>query len=420
MTDTPSTPERDFAVHVVESLRRHGFEALWAGGCVRDQLLGRTPKDYDVATSARPDAVREVFGKRRTLPIGAAFGVINVLGPRGAGQIEVATFREDAQYSDGRRPDSVAFSDARQDALRRDFTMNGLFYDPIENEVHDYVNGREDLAAGVVRAIRDPYERIAEDKLRMLRAVRFAATFQFTIEENTWQAVQQEAASIHVVSAERIAAEMKRMLLDPNRRRAAELLRDSGLLLQILPESAGWNDQASWIKTLRLLEQLHSPTHSMALAALLYELCDQGANSALARIVCKRWRLSNEDTDGAEWITKHASTILNAAKSPWSQVQRLMISPRANELLAFCETLATVQGADRNGVDLCRVKLAEPEETLNPPPLISGNDLRTAKIPAGPIYKSLLDAIRDAQLNGQVSTAEEALEFAKQEWRRRT
>ena len=169
---------RQFAIEVVQTLQSAGHQALWAGGCVRDQLLDRTPKDFDVATSANPDQVREVFGKARTLSIGASFGVITVLGPPGSGAdpIEVATFRRDGGYSDGRRPDTVEFTDAKEDALRRDFTINGMFFDPVESKVIDYVGGKEDLKAQVVRAIGDPNERIEEDKLRMLRAVRFAST----------------------------------------------------------------------------------------------------------------------------------------------------------------------------------------------------------------------------------------------------
>src|SRR5437868_9785761 len=176
---------REFAVEVVQRLRDSGHQALWAGGCVRDQLMAQMPKDYDVATDALPDRIREVFGKRRTLPIGAAFGVITVLGPKGAGQIDVATFRRDAGYSDGRHPDAVSFSDAEHDAQRRDFTINGLFLDPLEDRVIDFVGGQADIERRVIRSIGDPLARIAEDKLRMLRAVRFAARLDFAIEAAT-------------------------------------------------------------------------------------------------------------------------------------------------------------------------------------------------------------------------------------------
>jgi len=186
-----ANPAREFALWVVRRLRAAGHEALWAGGCVRDQILRIEPSDYDVATSATPDRVRDCFGRARTLAIGAAFGVITVRGRRGQGQIEVATFRSDAAYSDGRHPDHVTFSTARQDAQRRDFTMNGLFYDPVADRVIDYVGGLPDLQAGIVRAIGDPYERIAEDKLRMLRAVRFAMRLDFRIDPDTWSAIQQ-------------------------------------------------------------------------------------------------------------------------------------------------------------------------------------------------------------------------------------
>src|SRR3954453_14301403 len=169
--------QRAFALEIAQKLRAAGFEALWAGGCVRDELLGLTPKDYDVATSAKPDQIRDLFGRRRTLPIGASFGVITVLGPREAGQIEVATFRTDAAYSDGRHPDSVTFTTAEHDAERRDFTITGLFYDPVAEQVVDYVGGQEDLQAHILRAIGDPRLRLSEDNLRMLRAVRFAASF---------------------------------------------------------------------------------------------------------------------------------------------------------------------------------------------------------------------------------------------------
>src|SRR5437762_3715435 len=229
---------RQFAVDVVRRLRESGHQSLWAGGCVRDQLMGQLPKDYDVATDAVPDRVREVFGKRRTLPIGASFGVITVLGPEAAGQIDVATFRRDATYSDGRHPDAVSFSDAEHDAQRRDFTINGLFFDPLEDRVIDYVGGQDDLARRVIRAIGDPLARIAEDKLRMLRAVRFAARFDFAIDDKTLAAIKQQARELVIVSAERIAAELRLILTHPNRARGMELLADTGLLEIVLPEAS--------------------------------------------------------------------------------------------------------------------------------------------------------------------------------------
>ncbi|NDC64209.1 MAG: CCA tRNA nucleotidyltransferase, partial [Planctomycetia bacterium] len=216
-----SDPEtaRSFAQAVVGRLRTSGHEAFWAGGCVRDELLGRIPADYDVATSARPDAVRAVFGRGRTLAVGAAFGVITVVGPRGAGHVEVTTFRTDAAYTDGRHPAGVTFSSAREDALRRDFTINGMFLDPATGEVHDYVGGRADLTAGIVRAIGVPAMRFGEDHLRMLRAVRFAAAFDFTLEGETRAAIERMAHLVSTVSPERIAAELRALVSRPGRRR---------------------------------------------------------------------------------------------------------------------------------------------------------------------------------------------------------
>src|SRR6478609_9961704 len=222
--------EREFAIDVVRRLRAAGFEALWAGGCVRDELLGLPPRDYDVATSAKPDQIRDLFGHRRTLPIGASFGVITVLGPRAAGQIEVATFRTDATYSDGRHPDSVTFTTAEHDAQRRDFTINGLFYDPVAKQVVDYVGGQQDLKDHILRAIGDPRLRLSEDKLRMLRAVRFAAAFNFTVDPDTLLAIQKLAPEINSVSAERVGSEIRRMLVDPNRAIALSLLGETNLL----------------------------------------------------------------------------------------------------------------------------------------------------------------------------------------------
>ena len=290
--------QRQFAVEVVEELRAHGFTAYWAGGCVRDQLLHRTPWDYDVATDAKPDEIRHVFGRRRTLAIGAAFGVITVLGPKEAGQVEVTTFRQDAAYRDGRHPDSVTFSSPEEDAKRRDFTINGMFYDPLADQIIDYVGGADDLRAEIVRAIGAPRERIAEDKLRMLRGVRFAVLFGFELEAATAAAIREMASQITIVSAERIAAEIEIMLLHPNRARAVRLLRETGLLEAILPEVVR---EESWEQTLVLLECLCEPTFPLALAVLLRAANDSGIAAAIG----KRWRLAKADSDRAAWLLAH-------------------------------------------------------------------------------------------------------------------
>src|SRR3954470_8002100 len=304
---------REFAVDVARRLRESGHQALWAGGCVRDRLMGQLPKDYDVATDAVPDRVREVFGRRRTLPIGASFGVITVLGPEGAGQIDVATFRRDAGYSDGRHPDAVSFSDAEHDAQRRDFTINGLFFDPLEDRVIDYIGGQDDLARCVIRAIGDPLARIAEDKLRMLRAIRFAARFSFAIEERTLAAIKQQAHDLVIVSAERIAAELRMILTHASRARGVELLADTGLLGVVLPEAKGMlQSRDQWSRCIDILGVLGEPTFAVALAALLRGLESEDTTHKLPRIVANRWKLSTDDVEGVEKILSQEKIIRTA------------------------------------------------------------------------------------------------------------
>src|SRR5437762_666671 len=229
--------ERDFAIDVVRRLQGAGYQALWAGGCVRDELLGLLPKDYDVATDATPEQVQQLF--RRTVAVGASFGVIEVLGPRQQHdylKVEVATFRSDVSYSDGRHPDAVVFASAREDALRRDFTINGMFFDPLKSELIDYVGGAADLSDRTLRAIGTPAARFQEDKLRLLRAVRIAARFGLTIEPATAAAVKVMAGALPVVSAERIAKELRQVLTHPERARGMNLMLDLGLAKSILPE----------------------------------------------------------------------------------------------------------------------------------------------------------------------------------------
>lgn len=408
---------RQFAVEVVERLRSAGHEAYWAGGCVRDQLLGIEPKDYDVATDAPPDRVRDLFGHRRSLAVGAAFGVITLLGKRNAAPIEVATFRRDVGYSDGRHPDRVAFSTAEEDAQRRDFTINGLFFDPLAQRVIDFVGGQEDLRLGVVRAIRDPAERFDEDKLRMLRAIRFAATFGFQIEPLTMSALQRLAGEIVIVSAERIAAEMRRMLTHSNRRRAVELLRESNLLTVILPEAAefladeaevGNDARHRWLATLAVLDSLDQPTFATALAALVQQLKPE-----VTRIT-DRWKLSNDEAYTTRFLLEHEPEIRRARELPWPRLQRLLIANPIGELLCLTASLEKVLDTSTANTDHCRERLRLPPHELNPPPLITGDDLKAAGLAAGKLFKMLLEKVRDAQLEKRISTRDEALALALQ------
>lgn len=399
--------QRRFAVDVVRKLREGGFLAYWAGGCVRDQLLGRLPVDYDVATDARPPEIRTLFGRRRTVPVGAAFGVITVLGPRGAGQIEVATFRRDDSYSDGRRPDSVTFSSAEEDASRRDFTINGLFFDPIGDEVIDYVGGREDLDRRVIRAIGTPEERFEEDKLRLLRAVRFAAAFDFALEERTREAVCRMAREITVVSPERIAAEMRRMLPGENRARAVRLLLATGLAEAVLPEIVPSDDagRERLDRSLDVLEVLPGPGFPLALAALLCRSVDAKGAAEIGR----RWRLSNEERDRCTWLVEHHRSLAGAPSRPWSEVQKLLVHDGAEDLVTLTVAAAAVGWGDTVDAAWCRAQLQRPQNELDPPPLVTGEDLIRHGLKPGPQFRELLEQVRDAQLDGRIQTNAEAL-----------
>ncbi|MGA2796048.1 MAG: CCA tRNA nucleotidyltransferase [Thermoguttaceae bacterium] len=400
--------QRRFADEVVRKLRKAGFEAFWAGGCVRDQLLGRTPKDYDVATQATPPQIREIFGRRRTLAIGASFGVITVIGPKAAGMIEVATFRKDAAYSDGRHPDHVTFSSAREDAARRDFTINGLFYDPIEERVIDFVGGQEDLALRRIRAIGNPRERIAEDKLRLLRAVRFSATFDFALEEETRAAIQEMAGQIGVVSPERIAMEMRRMLVDPSRVAAVRLMLATNLGAAILPEIVPENDKQTQIleQALTVLGRLKDPAFPLALAALLHTASDSNG----VKEISSRWRLSNKETERAVWLVENQRAIINPQAMKWSALQPILIDEGIHDLLELME--ATSPEGDRAAA-YCLNLLLQPPEILDPPPLVTGEDLIQLGIPQGPAYRTLLQKIRDMQLDGEIMTSEAAKQMLK-------
>jgi tRNA nucleotidyltransferase/poly(A) polymerase len=418
------TPEasatRAFALEVVVKLRAAGYEALWAGGCVRDHLLGLTPKDYDVATSARPEQIRALFGRRRTLEIGAAFGVVTVLGPKGISPVEVATFRCDGAYLDGRRPESVSFSTAELDAQRRDFTINGLFYDPVEQRVIDYVDGQADLQRQLIRAIGDPYQRFEEDKLRMLRAIRFAATFDFALEPATLAAIQQQAGELVVVSAERIAAEMRRMLVHPRRALALELLQAARLLEVVLPEAAAFDAQGAatdpdearrrWEITLAMLSALHQPSFSTALSVVLRPL----AGAEEARAIGRRWKLSNEELEIVGHLLRNEALIRSAPSVPWPQLQRVLVAPWVEDLLTYASATSRVLDRDETGVEFCRQKLALPREELDPLPLLTGDDLKQLGLQPGPHFKRLLDALRDAQLDKLVQTRDEAVAFVRQ------
>jgi poly(A) polymerase len=438
---TDPAAARSFAADVVFRLQNAGFTAFWAGGCVRDDLLGRTPVDYDVATSARPDEVREVFGRRRTLAVGAAFGVITVLGPREAGQVEVATFRTDEAYTDGRHPAGVVFSTPEFDAQRRDFTINGLFLDPATGDVHDYVGGRADLAAGIVRAIGVPAMRFGEDHLRMLRAVRFAAAFGFALDPATRAAIEAMRHLVTSVSAERIAAELRAMTTRPGRRRALELLDETGLAREVLPEvapPAGPGSEAAaarWATAARMIEALDEPELGTALAALFEE-----AGAGQLRHAASRLRLSNRDAKLAAWLLEGVAALspaegtaaealepaeaiesaaaitpaaaLHPAARPWSQVQPWLAHSDAFLLADLLRARADHGRGSRETAAWVTAQLARPRGELDPPPLVTGRDLMAAGVPEGKAVGKLLAELRAKQLDGEITSREAALAWA--------
>ncbi len=360
---------RQFAFEVVQKLQRANYQALWVGGCVRDQLLGLDPKDYDVATDATPDEIRQLFGKRRTLPIGAAFGVITVLGPRGISPIEVATFRRDATYSDGRHPDAVEFTDAREDALRRDFTINGIFFDPVTEQVIDYVGGQADLKSKQIRAIGDPHQRIDEDKLRMLRGVRFAATFGFELESETLASIQEHAAEIKIVSEERIGAELVRMLSHPNCAVAAELLVKSKLWREVLPPqwpARAWTAER-WRPRIEELKRLPNSEFPAATAVLLREAFEPTQLRVRVRQLQAAWRITNQQAVSIGWIVSHWKTLVDAQHTPWSTIQPLLVHADARQAI----DVAIAISGDGDGCRFCRERLQWPSERLDPAPLLS-------------------------------------------------
>jgi poly(A) polymerase len=418
-------PKREFAVDVVRTLTQAGFTALWAGGCVRDLLLGRPPDDYDVATSARPEEVQKLFGPRRTLAIGASFGVILVQGPRGGDvDVEVATFRTEGPYLDGRRPEHVVFATPEEDAHRRDFTINGMFYDPVAEELKDFVGGRDDLARKVVRAIGDPLARFREDKLRMLRAVRIAARFDFELDGATADAVRQMAREILVVSHERIADELKKMLVHPRRARAVGLAYELNLLTVILPElapvcvTAGLPGPADrWQLTRAVLDRLEIPRFELALAALLHETAYDGtadAAAALVERICRRLKLSNQEGHDVSWLVGHRNALHGVQSFRKCQLKCLLAEPLIHELLALESARAYAANESLAEVEFCQNYLrTTPMDEINPPPLITGDDLKAMGIEPGPKYKEILEKVRDAQLDGVISTREEAVDLVR-------
>jgi len=416
-------------------LRQAGFQALLAGGCVRDLVLGRTPKDWDVATDAGPEEVEELFA--HTVSVGAKFGIVVVILDER--QYEVARFRRDGLYRDGRRPERVEYADAEADAWRRDFTINGMFFDPLGGELIDYVGGREDLATGIIRAIGDPEERLAEDYLRLLRTVRFAARLDFSIESATFAALRAHAGRIKEVSAERIRAELTLLLTEGGAVRGLELLDQSGLLAVLLPEVAAMRGVEQppefhpegdvWTHVQGLFEYLDAPGSDLAWSALLHDIGKPPTfkvedrirfnghdvvGAKMAAEVCRRLKMSNEASERICTLVAQHMRIRHVREMRPSKLKRLLREPYFPELLELHRVDCLASHGKLDLYEFCREQLVDSDEqTLRPPILLSGRELIAAGFVPGPVFREIFSALEDAQLEGRVSNRDEALEFVR-------
>jgi poly(A) polymerase len=459
---------KDFAISIVRTLREHGHKAYLVGGCVRDLLLGREPADYDVTTDAIPDEVMRIFPD--TYAVGAQFGVVLVPLPmreeqqvprlrpsfaerssdsarddNSGGVVEVATFRSDIGYSDGRHPDQVRFSkDPREDVERRDFTINGLLLDPATNEVLDFVGGRKDLEAGIIRTIGDPERRFAEDKLRMLRAVRFAARFGYSIEPGTFRAIQKLASQIDQVSRERVRDEVSKMLTEGQARQAFLLLDQTRLLHEVLPEIEAMKGVEQppqfhpegdvFVHTLLLLDKLPQPCPlTLAWGALLHDVgkpstfriapdrirfdghVDVGVK--MAEEICRSLRFSNDDTDQILALIDNHMRFAHVQRMKESTFKRFVRMPRFDQHLQLHRMDCLSSHGDLTSYNFTREKMAPmPPEIMRPAPLISGDDLIAAGYKPGPQFKEILSAVEDGQLEGRLRSRAEAMAFVESEF----
>lgn len=419
-----STSARDDALAVLARLRDAGHEAYFAGGCVRDELLGLAPKDFDVATDARPPRVRELF--KKTQAVGAAFGVILVR--QGLSVVEVATFRSDGAYTDGRRPEAVVFTTAAADAQRRDFTINGLLLDPLQNRIIDHVGGQADLAAKLVRAIGNPHERFAEDYLRMLRAVRFASRLGFDIEPATAAAIADQAHALPRISPERIADELRRMLMPPTRSAAARWLEKLGLLeilMRLFPENMSGGASAGSTNLLSALEVPATGPVSFGLAlaalALSFPIDAESSQTLLRRLqpqsvrmltaaMRKTLRISNDEESAMAGALAFGPLL--QGDPTVAAMKRFLARPHSEDARLLMAAVARCNIVAAHLDDLLSRLATLAQSDFAPPPLITGDDLTAAGAPPGPAFKLALDAAYDAQLEGRIHNREAALQLA--------
>ena len=433
---------KQHALQVIQTLHQAGFLAFLVGGCVRDLLLNREPADYDVTTDALPEDVMRIFPK--TYGVGAQFGVVLVAVSENE-TVEVATFRSDVGYSDGRHPDEVHFTKTPQeDVQRRDFTINGLLLDPLTNEVLDYVGGQKDLEAGIIRTIGDPEKRFGEDKLRMLRAVRFASRFGYILEMGTMNAIQKLAPQVSQVSAERVRDELTKMLTEGKARLAFFMLYASKLLQQVLPEIAAMKGVEQppefhpegdvFIHTLLLLDNLPHPcTPTLAWGALLHDVgkpatfrkapdrirfdnhVDVGVK--IAEGICQRLRFSNEDTEQIIALVDNHMRFMDAMRMNESTLKKFMRMPKFEEHLELHRLDCLASNGQLGSYDFVKQKLESmPPGVMRPAPLVTGDQLIAAGYNPGPQFKAILAAIEDAQLENRLTNHEEAMAFIRREF----
>jgi len=441
---------KEHAIGIVRTLRGSGYQAYLVGGCVRDLLLGSEPADYDVTTDATPDEVMRIFPE--TYAVGAQFGVVLVPLPKGLVAkdenevVEVATFRSDLGYSDGRHPDQVRYGKhAREDVERRDFTINGLLMDPLSGEVVDYVGGRDDLRAGIVRTIGDAGRRFAEDKLRMLRAVRFAARFAYRIEAQTFAAILRLAPQIHQVSRERVREELTKMLTEGHARRAFLLLEESGLLREVLPEISAMKGVEQppqfhpegdvFVHTLGLLDKLPQPcSATLAWGALLHDVGKPPTFRVADRIrfdghvavgmkmgqeILHRLRFSHDDREQILALIDNHMRFADVQKMKESTFKKFVRIPRFDEHIELHRIDCLASHGDLTSYNFTREKIANtPPESVRPAPLITGHDLIDAGYQPGPRFKEILGAVEDGQLEERLRSRDEALEFVRRQFPR--
>jgi poly(A) polymerase len=429
------------AREIAARLRKSGHIAYFAGGCVRDMVRGLIPKDYDIVTDARPEAVQRIF--QRTVAVGAHFGVIIVL-EKGF-QFEVATFRSDDAYIDGRHPSAVHFSSPEEDAQRRDFTINGMFYDPVAEKVIDLVGGCADIDAKLVRAIGDPARRFAEDRLRMLRAVRFATALDYQIDKHTWDALVANAVTINQISAERIRDELMRIFLSPNRVRGWDLLDASGLMRAILPELEAmkgvlqpeqFHPEGDVFVHTRLMLQLLPEEVSIPLvfAVLFHDVAKpvtatvdktgrirfnehDRIGAEMTEAIMRRLRFSGAEIEATVEMVRQHMVFKDAPKMRVAKLKRFMARPTFDDELELhrvdCESSHRMLD---NHEFLLRKREEFANEPIIPPPLMRGDDLIALGLKPGPRFGQILEAVETRQLEGTLRTREEALEWVKREY----